>query len=506
MGVKICLVLTGKSLEENLDIIKGYEKKGCHIDLLELRVDMLEHEELFKVQFFPSMVSYPVILTIRRKRDGGEFKSGEFARLFTFARALNVDKPQKKTFSYIDLELDANMKSIEDIALVLGIKIIRSYHSLNRPIKNYTKIIKRLQEKKADVIKIASSSFSLKDTMSLFEASKELKDRKHILIAMGEYGLLSRIMANILGNAFLYVFSNKFIKINKKEAELLDIDNSQYNICNVSKEANYFGILGSHVNLSLSPPYHNKIFRQKKLKAVYVPLSSTNIEEGLSMAEMLGIKALSVTSPFKEASVQYASRLDSSVELTGTANTLVFSNKSFYDEIKAYNTDIVGFERSIKKFLAYNFNSNLKVSVLGAGGVAKTISYVLKMLGFSHVVIFNRTYDKARAVASLYNFEVSPLDVFSLNILKEHSDLIINATSLGMMGQENNSPIPFYHFTGREYVFDVVYRRYLRKTHLTSFLQIAKDRGCKICDGRLMFKEQAIEQAKIFYKEISKKC
>lgn len=513
MSAKICLVLTGKTLQENIDAIRKSEEASYNIDLLELRVDMLKHEELFKVQFFPSMVAYPVILTIRRKRDGGCFRSGEFARLLTFARALNMDKPQNKTFAYIDLELDTSMKSIEDVASILGIKIIRSYHSLNRSIKNYTKVVERLKEKKGDVIKIVSASFCLKDTMRLFEASKWLKDEEHILIAMGEYGILSRIMANFFGSTFLYVFSSKFINKNKKETELLNVSKIQtrYNFFNISKEVHFFGVLGCHVNLSLSPAYHNRIFREKKLKAVYVPLSAINIEEGLSMAEMLNVRALSVTYPFKEVAVQYARCLDPSVEVTGATNTLIFPNKSFYEGIRAYNTDIIGFEKSIKEFLAYNFSPALRVSVLGAGGTAKTICYVLKVLGFSSVVVFNRTYDKARALASLYHFEAAPLDVFSINILKEHCDLIINTTSLGMAEEENISPIPFYHFTGSEYVFDMVYRRSFnkksfKKGNLSSLLLSAKGKGCKICDGRLMFKYQAVEQAKIFYKEISKKC
>lgn len=74
---KICLTLTGKTLQEDADFVKKYSK---HIDIVELRVDHLSEDEQLNVRKFPSMINIPCILTIRRVEDGGLYNSGELDR------------------------------------------------------------------------------------------------------------------------------------------------------------------------------------------------------------------------------------------------------------------------------------------------------------------------------------------------------------------------------------------------------------------------------------------
>ncbi|MGP1439728.1 MAG: type I 3-dehydroquinate dehydratase, partial [Treponema sp.] len=78
-----------------------------------------------------------------------------------------------------------------------------------------------------------------------------------------------------------------------------------------------------------------------------------------------------------------------------------------------------------------------------------------------------------------------------LGVLKEYSDLIINATSIGML--EGEEVLPFYEFSGSESVFDLIY-----KPEKTKLLQSAEEKGCRICNGYSMLKYQAEEQFKIF--------
>ena len=88
----VCMSLTGSTLEEDVKLTRKYEK---YIDLVELRVDFLSPEEQLNVRKFPTMVSKPCILTIRREMDGGKFSGSDFSRTTLFARALsfaNTDK------------------------------------------------------------------------------------------------------------------------------------------------------------------------------------------------------------------------------------------------------------------------------------------------------------------------------------------------------------------------------------------------------------------------------
>ena len=130
----VCMTLTGSSLEEDVKLTKKYEK---YIDLVELRADFLTPEDQLNVRKFPSLISKPCILTIRREMDGGKFTGSDFSRTTLFARALSfADTDKSKNFAYVDFEDDFNVSSIQDAALAFGIKIIRSFHDMKGPVQN----------------------------------------------------------------------------------------------------------------------------------------------------------------------------------------------------------------------------------------------------------------------------------------------------------------------------------------------------------------------------------
>ncbi|MDR2471242.1 MAG: type I 3-dehydroquinate dehydratase, partial [Treponema sp.] len=101
---KICLCLTGKTLARNLALIDTYRK---YIDLAELRVDCLDPDEHFYIRRFPEQAGLPVILTIRRKIDGGRFDSGEGARITLLSRGMAfAESDRRRNFAYVDMEED----------------------------------------------------------------------------------------------------------------------------------------------------------------------------------------------------------------------------------------------------------------------------------------------------------------------------------------------------------------------------------------------------------------
>ena len=540
MPSKVCLILTGTTLEENLGIFSFYQKNSCTIDMLELRVDYLNRSEIFQVHKFPSLVNVPVILTIRRERDGGEFRYGEYARLLTFFRCINASffeakclagkhledenslnrkdtySPKKhvlinkvnklKTFAYIDLEDDFNIAELEEICDILNIKIIRSHHSIYAPIQDYDKIIKVIKQQKHDIIKIASYATSLKDTQRLFEASKKLKNKEHILLSLGKYGMLSRILSTKLNSKWTYAFSHDLIEVKGLEDEVVELEalvRSTYDFHHISKKSNLFGIIGSSVNNTLSLAKHNQFIKKEKLNCAYVPLSAQNIEEAIEMSQYLGMKGLSVTAPFKIQAMQYATEFDEEAKAVGACNTLIFGQGQTGKEIKAYNTDIMGFEISLKEFLREKLNPSLKVSVLGAGGAARAVCYVLHKIGLKDVIVFNKTHSKAHQLASLYNFECEILDVSAVRRLHEHSDLIINTTSVGSLSSPNENILSFYNFSGNEKVLDIAYRATPTSYGNTPLVEEARRHGCLAENGYPMFRYQAEIQIMLFYMHLA---
>lgn len=486
MKTKICLALTEETLEKDLKVFNKYKDE---VDILELRVDCLSKDELFNVHSFPSLVDVPVILTVRREKDGGRFAYNEVARTMVFSLSLNFTDSDIKRFEFVDLESDFFAPRLECACKMYGIKIIRSLHSITSPIKDFDLALKEVKKNTYDIIKIASYSSSLHDTMKLFQAKAKMKNEDFVLVALGSYGLSSRILANLIGSYFVYTFSEDFIKKQGITEEFLDPHTlfSTYNFNKINTDTHIFGVVGAKVNSSLSPSLHNASFKKNEINSVYIPISARNIDEACEFVKGLGIKAISVTSPFKEDIIPYVDELEGDSNIIKSINTVCcFGKKSV-----GYNTDVCGFEKALREFLKDKLTSSLKVSLLGAGGASRAVCYVLKKLKFKDVVVFNRTLEKAKIVASLYDFDFALLDVSSLGVLKEYSDLIINATSIGML--EGEEVLPFYEFSGSESVFDLIY-----KPEKTKLLQSAEEKGCRICNGYSMLKYQAEEQFKIF--------
>jgi 3-dehydroquinate dehydratase/shikimate dehydrogenase len=118
---KLCLCLTAKTIDRNLEILNKYRK---YADMAELRVDCLEPNERFLIRRFPEQTDMPVILTIRRDLDGGFFNSGEGARINLMAQGLAyADTDKRRNFAYIDIEEDLNVPSLEEAARAFGTRI-----------------------------------------------------------------------------------------------------------------------------------------------------------------------------------------------------------------------------------------------------------------------------------------------------------------------------------------------------------------------------------------------
>ena len=163
----ICMTLTGKTLEEDRQLVNRYFK---FIDLVELRVDYLTEEEQLYARRFPSMIHLPCLLTIRRDVDGGLFDGSEFSRTCLFSRALAfADQDKSKNFAFVDFEEDFHIPSIQDAAMAFGVRIIRSCHSMNEPILNIRERCDIMRKTGYEIPKIAFMPNSLSDVFNLLK-------------------------------------------------------------------------------------------------------------------------------------------------------------------------------------------------------------------------------------------------------------------------------------------------------------------------------------------------
>ena len=139
-----------------------------------------------------------------------------------------------------------------------------------------------------------------------------------------------------------------------------------------------------------------------------------------------------------------------------------------------------------------------KVAIIGAGGAARAIAYVIKKMK-GKACIFNRTVSKAKSLAQEYGFAYAPLSIESLPKLEMYSSLIIQTTSIGLavgereISDEKNDPLHFYNFKGYENVYDIIYH-----PQVTPILNRAQMAGCKTANGFDMLKYQGYKQFELF--------
>lgn len=487
----VCLTLTGKTLQENAELVKKYIQ---HIDVVELRVDHLEEEEQLNVREFPSMINVPCILTIRRVEDGGLYNSGEFSRTALFGRALAyANQNPTKNFAYVDFEEDFNVPGLMDSAQAFGIKIIRSYHKFDGPVKNLRERCLKMRRTQFEIPKIAFMPKTLSDVTDLFKEAAGITEFPHIFVAMGNLGVPSRILASKLNS---YLTFTSPLETQKNTSGIGHIDpitlNEMYRFREIDEHTNFFAVTGFPLKVTSSPLIHNEGYQIHKLNNVFIPLASTSMTESLEFAKELGIKGLAVTVPYKHDAMELADEIGVEVSEIGACNTLV---KDFSQWV-GHNTDAIGFQRALEEFLGVKKLHHRKVAIIGAGGASRAIAFAIKQMG-GKACVFNRTVQKAKQIADDFGFEYAPLDPESLAILDRYSEIIIQTTKVGMNSEDEpnkeNNPLWFYQFKGNEKLFDIVY-----DPPITPVMKVARSAGCEVCNGFSMLKYQGYRQFKYF--------
>ena len=488
----VCMTLSCKTLEENIKLVQKYQK---YIDLVELRVDYLNEDEQLYVRRFPSMIYQPCILTIRRDIDGGQFTSGEFSRTNLFGRALAfANQDRAKNFAYVDFEDDYHIPSIQDAAMAFGVKIIRSYHNLQGPVHNIKQRCDEMRKTGYEIPKIVFKINKLSDVSNMFKEAAEMTDYEHILCALGVEGLPSRILSSFTNSYLTYTSPEETLDNTLNIGHIDPVTlNNLYNFRAINQDTKIFGITGWPLTKSMSPEVHNSGYKKVGMNAVYVPIRSPFISESLNFANQLGINGLSVTIPHKESVLYYLKEQSPEVIQIGSCNSLVKRPNGWI----GYNTEAYGFKRSLEEFLGPTRIKHRKVALIGAGSTAKAIAFVLKQMG-ARVCIFNRTVENARQLAEKYGFRYSPLEPSCAPLLDEYSNLIIQATSVGMSVDDPKAddvidPIPFYNFRGDELLFDIIC-----KPAITPVMKRASYAGCRVNNGYRMLEYQAYKQFKLF--------
>lgn len=242
-------------------------------------------------------------------------------------------------------------------------------------------------------------------------------------------------------------------------------------------------LIGDPVEHSLSPLIHNAAYQALSLKYVYVPLRFQDIEQAIENIRELGIRGASITLPHKTSALKYLDKVDPPAEEIGAINTVVNDN----GVLTGYNTDGEGALQALEEVTMLN---GREVVLIGSGGAASAIAFGLKKKGVK-LVVLNRTEDKARKLANRVNAEDSG-GLEKLPLVSS-ADIVINATSVGMPPEVDQSIIPKELLHDRLVVFDIV-----SNPQNTRLLTEARKKGGVAVYGYKMLLYQAARQFELF--------
>ena len=237
-----------------------------------------------------------------------------------------------------------------------------------------------------------------------------------------------------------------------------------------------FLVIGDPIEHSLSPKLHNYWFKQNNIKAIYErkKINESDLQDIILKIRRNEIFGVNVTVPYKSKVIKYLDLLSDDAEATQSVNTILKKDSKIF----GFNTDVDGFELSLLNYI--NKIKNKTVLILGAGGVAPSIIYVLKKIKASKIIITNRTKIKSDNLKNKFG-DINVVDWGKTPA----ADVVINVTSLGLHPNDKID-LDYEKIGNDKFFYDVIY-----KPSKTLFLDEAKKRGNIIENGKMMFAYQA---------------
>ena len=249
-------------------------------------------------------------------------------------------------------------------------------------------------------------------------------------------------------------------------------------------------VVANPIKHSISPFIHNRAFEATHTNGVYLAweIEGTDLAETVANIRRYQMFGINLSMPYKERVIPYLDQLSEEARLIGAVNTVVNREGTLI----GYNTDGKGFFKSLPSFKI----SGKRMVLLGAGGAAKAILAQAILDGVSQVSVFVRSasIEKTRPyLEKLQNETGFKVDLFALEDVSElqariiDSDLLVNATSVGMDGVS----LPILSsvvLPEKLLVADVIYQPFE-----TPFLNWARNQGNHAVNGLGMLLYQAAE-------------
>jgi len=484
---KLCVAIQAPSPEE---LIERAEAALTDSKFLEFRLDSLPKpaSALPKVkEFLAGHRDTTVIATCRRKQFGGNFTGSLKAELEVLLTAAEAG------CQIVDLEVESaeeaaprQLDHLRDGLRAAGTAFLVSFHDFSRT-KNLDQAALRIEVFQPDFVKVVSTARSLADNLAVLKLIEDHSRSAHVVgIAMGEEGLVSRVLGLRAGAPFTYAALSDGTETDSKLATapgqltartLRDL----YRVEQLDQATRIFGVAGDPIAHSLSPLMHNAAFRRENVNAILLPLITHKVADLITLARELPLAGSAVTMPLKQDVLPHLANSDPLTARIGACNTL---RTGADGKLYGFNTDVAGVIRPLERRMKLQ---GARIVVIGAGGAARAAVFGLVEQS-AEVFIVNIIHEDAVKLARQAKAKALKRDLFA----KGAFDVLINATPCGMAG--NKQPLPI---TEKELhaslVFDMVYNPLE-----TPLLKLAKERGIPVISGMEMFVQQGARQFEIW--------
>lgn len=243
-----------------------------------------------------------------------------------------------------------------------------------------------------------------------------------------------------------------------------------------------YGIIGYPLAQSASPAFFNNKFATEGIDAEYIPFEIESIEElPRILKEHPELCGFNVTIPYKQKVMQYLKGLSDGAKEIDAVNVVKVTHDNEGNAVlQGFNSDVIGFTRSIEELVK---GKHSKALILGTGGASKAIAYSLKQLGIEYLFVSRNSGEEKIAYSDL-----------TKEIMESHT-LIVNCTPLGMVGHgvDQCPDIPYEHIGCNHLLYDIVYN-----PENTLFLQKGKAQGATTKSGYEMWYLQALASWEIW--------
>jgi 3-dehydroquinate dehydratase/shikimate dehydrogenase len=421
----------------------------------------------------------PVVVTCRRREDGGRWERTEEERLMLLRSAIAMG------IEYIDLEEDTAKK----IPRYGKTKRIVSLHNFEGTPDDLEDLHRTLSEVDADIVKIAVQANSFRDTARMLDLMRSAQVPT-IGISMGDFGTPTRILATRYNAPFTYCVFNSDRRVAPGQLSFDQMTNV-YRAESIGRETQLFGVVADPVAQSYSPLIHNASFLAHDLDCRYVPfrVAANELDFFLRWCKQEKIGGLSVTIPHKQSILPMLTQAESAAQGIGACNTVVFSG----EEMVGYNTDY----RAAMDCLTEAYSTmtgkadpfeKAAVLVLGNGGVSRAVAYGLAQRR-ALITITGRNANASQKLASELSGKAISWDDRHLVT----PDILVNGTPVGMFPEMDDTPFQTGNLTGKTLVFDTIYN-----PEQTLFIKGARAMQCPVVTGLQMFVRQAAYQYRLF--------